>query len=334
MLVMLLAFGAIAVDVGHLYSRRRELQNGADAAALSIAQACANGNCNQYGVYTSSATSMAASNFGLGAAATAPTAEVECRNGGSWSAGSCGADSDGVRVTTRTVANNSFARVLGVNTSDVAANATVLMGTPSGLTSNMPLTISMCEWNAMTGGGSSFAPPPPYPPYPGSFERVIKFHTPGGTVCSSGPSGADLPGGFGWLNPDSNAPASSPCVATSNTTGWYDDKPGGSIPNECKNPNPDALTALLGKPLYIPIYDGLNGLTGSNGEYRMRGYAAFVLTGFKFPGNSRTSIAGTGTKCTGPDSCIIGFFTEALAPSSGTIGGGPSMGVTILQMTD
>ena len=41
LLVPLIGFVAIAVDVGALYAERAQLQNGADAAALAIAQDCA-----------------------------------------------------------------------------------------------------------------------------------------------------------------------------------------------------------------------------------------------------------------------------------------------------
>jgi Flp pilus assembly protein TadG len=45
MIVVLLGMGAIVVDFGQLYVERRELQNGADAAALAVAQDCAGGDC-------------------------------------------------------------------------------------------------------------------------------------------------------------------------------------------------------------------------------------------------------------------------------------------------
>ena len=40
-MLALLGAAALAVDVGSLYSERAQLQNGADAAAIAIAQACA-----------------------------------------------------------------------------------------------------------------------------------------------------------------------------------------------------------------------------------------------------------------------------------------------------
>ena len=45
MLVALIGVGALVIDVGRLYVERRDLQNGADAAALAVAQDCAAGDC-------------------------------------------------------------------------------------------------------------------------------------------------------------------------------------------------------------------------------------------------------------------------------------------------
>src|SRR5712671_3395169 len=42
---VLLGIGALAVDVGQLYSERAQLQNGADAGALAVAKSCAEGSC-------------------------------------------------------------------------------------------------------------------------------------------------------------------------------------------------------------------------------------------------------------------------------------------------
>src|SRR6187401_1591057 len=48
MMVVLLGAGAIVIDIGALYAEKRQLQNGADAAALAVAQDCANGSCSGY----------------------------------------------------------------------------------------------------------------------------------------------------------------------------------------------------------------------------------------------------------------------------------------------
>ena len=40
LMVAVFGFGAFAIDVGALYQEKRELQNGADAAATAAAQEC------------------------------------------------------------------------------------------------------------------------------------------------------------------------------------------------------------------------------------------------------------------------------------------------------
>ncbi len=45
---VLMGVAALTVDVGQLYSERRQLQNGADAAALSLAKVCATGGTCSY----------------------------------------------------------------------------------------------------------------------------------------------------------------------------------------------------------------------------------------------------------------------------------------------
>ena len=49
MLVVLVGMGALVIDIGALYVERRELQNGADAAALAVAQDCVEGDCGSGG---------------------------------------------------------------------------------------------------------------------------------------------------------------------------------------------------------------------------------------------------------------------------------------------
>ena len=43
MLTVLIGVGALVIDAGALYTEKRQLQNGADAAALAVAADCANG---------------------------------------------------------------------------------------------------------------------------------------------------------------------------------------------------------------------------------------------------------------------------------------------------
>src|SRR4051794_13186190 len=64
-MVVLLGFAALAVDISAAWSEKKQLQNGADAGALAIAQACAKGAC---GNPTATAQSYAVANRNSGTA--------------------------------------------------------------------------------------------------------------------------------------------------------------------------------------------------------------------------------------------------------------------------
>jgi hypothetical protein len=86
--------------------------------------------------------------------------------------------------------------------------------------------------------------------------------------------------------------------------------------------------------MYIPVYNSATA-NGTNTTYSIRGFAAFVVTGAKLPGYNRPSwlYPSNPNRCTGgQEKCIYGFFTQGLVPVGGTIGG-PSMGVTVVQMS-
>ena len=338
LVVVLFGMAAMVVDVASLWSERRQLQNGADAGALAVAQVCAGGSCDGY---QDEAQLYADDN------ANDDTANVEevC---GSTDAGlpTCAVPPDvtpagqgWVRVSTRTgdvsgpgVVPPLLAKVLvpGYTGSTVHTVATANWGAPSGLEGGLPITFSECEWLAATGDGASYAPAPPYSSgWPTdasgtSLERTIYFHdTTAAGFCDAGPSGADLSGGFGWLQPDDDD-----CEATT-TTGWFDDKTGAAVPNGCK----PELEGLVGQLIFIPVFNETNGLTGTNGEYALAGYAAFYLTGYSFPGATHKSLVTEAAPCSGAQNCISGFFTQSLLPQGGgVVGDGPSMGATVVGL--
>lgn len=193
----------------------------------------------------------------------------------------------------------------------------------------------------MTDGGTSYAPPPPYPatgivPSLGPYEKVLKFHTVTASACPaadamSGPSGWDLPGGFGWLDDTSPTDPSADCSAYVSSGGTVGDDTGVPASSVCKA----ALATAWGSRtvLYLPVFDGVTG--GGGGSYHIRGYAAFVLTGYRFPGSGMTKASWvTGSPpCAPPNTCISGFFTEALVEASAVpTSGGPSLGASVVGM--
>jgi hypothetical protein len=334
---VLLGMAALSVDVGQLYAERRQVQNGADAAALAVAVGCAvSTTC------TSATGGIAGQNAADGATAVVSVcgagrpALPACPGPSGPVLTQCPAPPAGaegwVRVRTATASAGggtllppTFARALAGNagyagTQVQACAQAAWGGEASG--SALPLTLSACEWNDATANGTAFAPPPPYPPYPAG-EVALKLHSTSerGGCPSTGGAYGDLPGGFGWL-------ASSNCQTTTTVGGFASADPGVSA-SSCA----DQLASLVGTLLYLPVFDQASG-TGSGGQYHIQGFAAFYLDGYALPGAHPTTVNPHGgvTKCKGSDKCIYGWFTEGLVPTGGTIGG-PSMGAKVVALT-
>ena len=343
---LLLGIGALVIDTGQLFVERAELQNGADAGALAVAQDCADADgcapdaqqkaealagdndasddkadaslvCGHTvaGFLASCPAEDAASAACLGARPSAPGNFVE------------------VHTTTRqdndsTVLPPVFGRILMGNDYDghgVLACARAAWGGPKAA-STLPLTISFCEWEYATGGGVDFAPAPPAVP-DGSYERVLALKADGSDPipCPGSPSGGDLPGGFGWLDDND-------CNIDVDVDGTFSADPGVSG-STCDAVLETARTS--GEPLLIPIFDVAEG-TGSNGTYQMRGFAAFVVTGYDLPGFKATSTLTGRKKCSdsgsSSDKCVFGYFTKDLVTTADTVLGGPDMGATTVQI--
>ena len=319
--VVLLGLGAIVIDAGALYAERRQLQNGADAAAIALAKQ-----------YASSATATCVPGGGAGTADSYADQNANDASGSAIESIECPMANE-VRVTSATqsadggVMRPVLAQFLGAGGTTVRAAAAAAWGPPAGLTSGLPLTISQCEYNAATAGGLAVGPP-----FDPALEQVLHFHnsTTHESGCPTSASGSDAPGGFGWL-------LSSSCQATtSSTTPVYDADPGLNIPSGCTSAY---LNSLIGTVVSIPVFGTTNGLTGSNLDYNMNGgYVGFYLTGYRLSGNpdfvrGSPSLAPS-RRCTGNERCIYGYFTTDPAPGAGVIGTGPFMGINVVQMTE
>lgn len=335
--LVLFGFAALVIDVGALYHERRQLQGGADAAALAVAQACAAGDC---GSFQSDAELFADGNA-LDGASRATQQDGEAggpRVCGTTSVGlpACvdppaGTIGSGyVRVTTSTEEPDGsllvppfLARILmpEYTGTEVSATAVAAWGPAGGVDAELAITFSQCEYEKLIqdeNGETVYAAEP----YDAALERIVYFHdTEAASSCPAGPSGADLPGGFGWLE------GGDDCTATV-TAGWVDDQTGTAASKDCKA----ALEALLGQVVLIPIFNDTNDLTGTNGQYQIWSYVGFVLTGWRFPGTDHASDYLPGIPCSGNQTCLSGFFTEVSADASGPIGTGPDQGVRVVQL--
>ncbi len=305
---VLIGMVAFAVDVGALYAERRELQSGADAAALGIAQACAEGDlavCNPASA-AGAADGYADANAHDGAAAVddvtldvlgqTVTVEVSTIDAASGD----------------TLLPSYFAGVLGFDGATVGATASAAWGYPSGLPRTLPLIFSDCEW-------AKFGPTvQDGPPFSGS-ESIIYFHGKAET-CHSSPSGQDMPGGFGWLG------TSGDCSAALTVGQWVGIDPGASPPSDCDPPD---IESLMYTAVPIPFFDDIDS-TGSNAKYRVAGFGALYITGYNFGGGFKQPASGA-PPCTGSDRCIAGYFTNTTV-SMGDIGGS-DRGIVVVKLT-
>lgn len=307
MMLVLVGAGALAVDVGQIYAERAQLQNGADAGALAVALSCEQGTCN-----SALADNLANSN----ANDAASTAAVDLTVAGQ------------VTVTTSTkngsssFLTNLFANALNAGPVTVGAQATAGVGLP-GSGSGFPLALSDNCYNLTSGSPTA---------------QVQKIsYKPGGTC--TGPSGTQIPGGWGWLD------ESSPCNATTHVgTNDMGSDPGNNPPSGCSDILDDWKATLLAGgevKAHFPVFDTATG-TGQGGSFHIIGYATFKIWGWKFGNNHQYEFRNTATDpgmtsdlaCAGGnDRCIIGQFIEYTAIGSGSfVPGGVNLGTSEVRL--
>lgn len=303
LIIPLLGFAAISVDVGALYSERAQLQNGADAAALAIAQECAEDKkCD---APSALAATFANANSNDGSSnvltptfpnATTVIVSTSTRDG----------------ATGASALSHPFAQFIGMNSSTVRASATAEWGSPQ-QSSVLPLAISYCDFAAAANN-------------PGT-RVLIRYDT---NKACKGPSGSPIPGGFGWL--DRGGKTCQTTVDLANNR--VQSEAGNSYPGSC-----DSVMATLDETtIVIPIYNGAQSATGTPKWYNLYGFAAFHITGWKFSGGSSMPTVTndpSAPKCVGACRGIQGYFTEwvDLTNQGGPLGG-PNLGVSIVRLID
>jgi Flp pilus assembly protein TadG len=251
LIVPLFGVGAIAVDVGSLYSDRAQLANAADAAALAIALDCARNNCgNTVGTATTALTANASNADTANATLRTPTVTKTTT-------------STGGKVTVTVSADQAhwFAPVLGFSSTRVATSATAAWATTTTGRANFPLAISWCEFQAQIAR---------YPLSNTATHRINGL-TQGGSPCT-GPSGQSVPAGYLVTNPDTPGV----CRTTStlgSTVAFYPGMYSGGLPPSC---SAGYLASLIGSDILFPVWDGVD----SSGGIHVYSYAAFHIMGY------------------------------------------------------
>jgi Flp pilus assembly protein TadG len=309
LLVPLTGFLAIALDVGALYAERGQLQNGADAAALAIAQECAeDGQCN---APTTLANQFSDDNANDGAA---NNYLPEFPNDHT------------VKITTSTLEassgdtaiNHPFAALIGHDKTTVEATATAEWGSPRASTVVLPLALSLCEFEKAVAGAKGKL-------------LLITYEMPASPGCVH-----PIPGGFAWLDRVAGG-----CESFINLEdGTAPSEAGNSYPNACDK----TLENLEGKTILVPIHDGFVVQHGVDKAYNLYGFAAFTITGWKLSGSSKfpevnedpNASKKDGTECKGSCRGIWGYFVDYVSlDAAGDYDlGGPDLGASVVRLID
>jgi hypothetical protein len=262
-MVALLGFGALAVDVGAMYSEKTQLQNGADSAALAIAQAC----------QKVASSAPCAANQKLQAA---PFANGNALDGSSnvVSATVSSTSATGtVDVTTETPAGAGgehfslyLARVLGINSVDIRASAQAKWLNPTKGLSILPLVFAPCEFID-----------------DGHPHKILIQG--GGLDCNGrNPSNQAYQGGFAWLKPN----GTQPCQVIAEIGVYSAGSTGAAVPNGCLDLfTPSINPGLAGSTVALPVYSSTNGLTGSNAKYMISKWAGFKILAWNLTGQAK-----------------------------------------------
>lgn len=338
-IALMFAFAAFAVDIASLYQERRQLQNGADAAVLAIAEDCA------WGLPCDQATAEATAQIYADANAADLSTTVEAVE----------LDLIEQTVTVHTLSHDPntglnavshfFAVVMGIDSSPVRAQATAQWGV-LGAWASVPLVMSMCDVDESSATEA-----------PG---EIITFHNasdetkgcdpaPGFSSLTDDDGTEWLPAGFGTLKAEPDDHCKTLTVATDEPS----DDPAHWAFGQPQDPNASSLKDCLwkvreeGQALYhVPIFVGflqntdpyckdINPLNSSESPcYQIGGYAPFMMTGYWFPGYKHDLEKND---CKSDDdtelsaACVRGWFTGNVIPV-GEIGPAFDFGTIVVQL--
>ncbi|WP_332762827.1 pilus assembly protein TadG-related protein [Pseudarthrobacter sp.] len=323
LMVTLLGFVAIAVDVGVIYSERAQLQSGADASAIALAQKCAREATDPLCSTTSSLAASLANQNALDGMSKVHSIDLD-KTARTVSVTTSAKETGG----TDNSVSLFFADILGVPTKEVGARSSAVWGSPKAGRTAFPLAFSICQVKDKVDG---------------SLQLLQDHGSNTNPDCNYGPSGAAVAGGFGWLAPDAGTCGGTIDLALSE--GGSDT--GNNAPGNCSTElNRWASEITAGREIIVllPVFNKVVG-TGASAVYGLISFAAFKVTGWKFSGNSglpyefRSEIsAATGvtssTECKGDCRGIIGSFVKYVSLADGyTLGPVDEYGATIARMT-
>lgn len=347
LLLALFGAGALVVDVGYMFWERRQLQNGADAAALALAAQCAEGILDCATAALGSEAEGYADRNAHDSQSAVPgfmrhgTDSDDCEPSGDNAANPLYLPGvDAVKVSTETWDGGDsslthwLAPVLGFDSATVSACAVASWGNIGSGPDIVPLTFSMCEWDDMTNGLGADGLP--------TSSKTVVFHTGTDPDTCAGPAGQDVPGGFGWTGLDgsgtcSAAVPSDQWVERANGTG------GGGSPSPANSTGctdqffqDEVADQTILMPVFSEVchngsqYPDCPSSLPNKTHYYIDGFAALEVEGYRFGGNDPVY----NPPCNNPERCIRGRFVEYYDYGTQPSDSAPDFGAVGISLTD
>jgi Flp pilus assembly protein TadG len=349
-LAMIAMIGGVALvlEGGNAYAHQRQAQNASDAVAnagatvlaeqlgggtktdadvanATKAIADANALTSYVGFYTD-VTGHMLTTAGVQTTSTDAAAHV--------GVGPIPTGAQGVQVSGTQTFGTSFASVLGMTQFTVTADATAVTGVLSGgrfLPVVFPINIVDCEKNGDLGTGDTnwkLSDPPltsPPHPHPVGPEYIVP-------LCKTN-SGSFMILDLDGIKNNCDEEVTNPPALQWNTFPVDVATDNG---NNCAGKMVDAVNALQGHVVMVPVCDGACETqgSGSHATYHIIKVAAFFVD-YMSDSNNKNSLCQAGTSPTygtpvtpirgnGSSSCIAGWFVRYV--TSGPVGAGPVTG--------
>ncbi|WP_087873944.1 TadE/TadG family type IV pilus assembly protein [Arthrobacter globiformis] len=319
LMVVLLAFAALAIDIAKLAAERAQLQNGSDAVALMLAQKCAKNEADTNCSNTSPMASDLANQNASDNLSNVKSIVLDKVN--RVAAVTAGAQETGGAPNSVSL---FFANVLGIPSAEVNASSSVRWGSPVEGITPFPLAFSVCQVSGMVGGAT----------------QLLQNHTSNGnTDCNLGPAGKTVPGGFAWI-----VQSTGQCGGLVNLAiNQSGSDTGNDGPSNCDAVlNKWASDLGAGKPVTVllPVYEDVSG-TGSGASYDLLAFASFNVEGWAFSGADKlplvynnASNADKNLQCKGDCRGIIGKFVKYVSLADGyKLGPVSPYGATVVEFT-
>lgn len=320
--VVSLGMGALVVDVGALWTERRQLQNGADAAALAVAIECAAGPCP---ASQQIAKDYANANVNDGSASIdricgnafphlpvcdvvppeVPTSAnirfVEVLTGTSNTPGGSQGEMKYLLAPVMDASNSG---------KHVTARSVAIWG-PASSAKVIAMTLGKCSFDPSwinSEGVADF----------GNANIAVQIHD--GTMCKAG-----YPQGFDFTEDNGDCSAS---VNRGDGTTWINKENEGMNPL-CRGILSNAIAT--GEPILIPIASNRTP-PGRSPRYEIDGFALVTVCGVRLPGLLTNRCGFPCPTTGGRDTWVLcGKFTAGTLPDS-EVGDGTNYGVPAVQL--